>query len=48
MNKLYGTGVALVTPFNTDGSVDFEGLKNYKDIIKYSDGINDHLISTLM
>ena len=28
MNKLYGTGVALVTPFNTDGSVDFEGLKN--------------------
>jgi len=28
MNKLYGTGVALVTPFNPDGSVDFEGLKN--------------------
>jgi 4-hydroxy-tetrahydrodipicolinate synthase len=28
MNKLYGTGVALVTPFKTDGSVDFDGLKN--------------------
>ena len=28
MNKLYGTGVALVTPFNPDGSVDFDGLKN--------------------
>jgi 4-hydroxy-tetrahydrodipicolinate synthase len=28
MNKFHGTGVALVTPFNTDGSVDFDGLKN--------------------
>jgi 4-hydroxy-tetrahydrodipicolinate synthase len=28
MNKLYGTGIALVTPFKTDGSVDFDGLKN--------------------
>jgi 4-hydroxy-tetrahydrodipicolinate synthase len=27
MNKFHGTGVALITPFNTDGSVDFEGLK---------------------
>src|ERR1035437_1258344 len=24
--KFHGTGVALVTPFNTDGSVDFESL----------------------
>jgi len=28
MNKFYGTGVALVTPFNTDREVDFTGLKN--------------------
>lgn len=27
MNKFQGTGVALVTPFNTDGSVDYNGLK---------------------
>lgn len=27
MKKLYGTGVALVTPFNSDLSVDFKGLK---------------------
>ncbi len=33
MNKFYGTGVALVTPFNTDGSVDFAGLKNLIDHI---------------
>ncbi|MCL2414189.1 MAG: 4-hydroxy-tetrahydrodipicolinate synthase [Bacteroidales bacterium] len=26
-NKLIGTGVALITPFKTDGSVDFEALK---------------------
>lgn len=28
MSKFYGTGVAIVTPFNTDGSVDYDGLKN--------------------
>lgn len=28
MKKFHGTGVALVTPFNADGSVDYEGLKN--------------------
>jgi 4-hydroxy-tetrahydrodipicolinate synthase len=28
MNKFYGTGVALVTPFTTDGEVDFKGLEN--------------------
>jgi len=26
-NKLIGTGVALITPFKTDGSIDFEALK---------------------
>ena len=28
MTQFHGTGVALVTPFNTDGSVDFNGLQN--------------------
>ncbi|HUH32370.1 MAG TPA: 4-hydroxy-tetrahydrodipicolinate synthase [Daejeonella sp.] len=28
MTKFHGTGVALVTPFNTDGSVDYNGLRN--------------------
>ncbi|WP_316751078.1 4-hydroxy-tetrahydrodipicolinate synthase [Pedobacter gandavensis] len=28
MNKFHGTGVALVTPFNADGTVDYAGLKN--------------------
>lgn len=27
MNKFYGTGVALVTPFTSDGEVDFSGLE---------------------
>src|SRR6478736_137617 len=27
MKKLYGTGVALVTPFDDDGQVDYRGLK---------------------
>ncbi|WP_207424883.1 4-hydroxy-tetrahydrodipicolinate synthase [Desertivirga brevis] len=27
MNKFYGTGVALVTPFTSDGEVDFRGLE---------------------
>lgn len=27
MNKFHGTGVALVTPFNADGTVDYDGLK---------------------
>ena len=27
MNRFHGTGVALVTPFNTDGSVDYDGLE---------------------
>jgi len=28
MNKFYGTGVAVVTPFHADGQVDYDGLKN--------------------
>jgi 4-hydroxy-tetrahydrodipicolinate synthase len=28
MNKFYGTGVALVTPFHADGQVDYDGLKS--------------------
>ena len=28
MKALQGTGVALVTPFSIDGSIDFDGLKN--------------------
>jgi len=31
MNKLYGTGVALITPFGTDGEVDYKGLNNLID-----------------
>lgn len=27
MNKFHGTGVAMVTPFNQDGSIDYQGLK---------------------
>jgi 4-hydroxy-tetrahydrodipicolinate synthase len=43
MNKFYGTGVALVTPFNVDGTVDYEGLKN---LINYQiDGKTDYLVS---
>jgi len=43
MNKFQGTGVALVTPFNTDGTVDYNGLKN---LINYLvDGGIDYLVS---
>jgi 4-hydroxy-tetrahydrodipicolinate synthase len=28
MNKFYGTGVAIVTPFHADGQIDYDGLKN--------------------
>ena len=39
MKELYGTGVALVTPFNEDKSIDFEGLKR---LVNYQidNGIN--------
>ena len=43
MNKLYGSGVAMVTPFNSDGSVDFNGLAN---LINYIiDGGIEYLVS---
>jgi len=31
MRKLYGTGVALVTPFDKEKNIDFDGLKNLLD-----------------
>ena len=37
MNKFQGTGVALVTPFNSDGSVDYTGLKNLINYILNGD-----------
>ncbi|GAA4801112.1 4-hydroxy-tetrahydrodipicolinate synthase [Olivibacter ginsenosidimutans] len=43
MNSLYGAGVALVTPFNADGSIDFDGLSN---LIEYQiDSGMDYLVS---
>ena len=43
MKKFHGTGVALVTPFNADGSVDYDGLKN---LINYQiDGQVEYLVS---
>ena len=43
MNKFHGTGVALVTPFNTDGSVDYEGLRR---LINFQiDGKIEYLVS---
>ncbi len=33
MNKFHGTGVAMVTPFKADGSIDHSGLKNIIDYI---------------
>ncbi|RYG05664.1 MAG: 4-hydroxy-tetrahydrodipicolinate synthase [Chitinophagaceae bacterium] len=43
MNKFQGTGVALVTPFNADGQVDYNGLKNL--INHLVDGGVDYLVS---
>lgn len=43
MNKFHGTGVALVTPFNADGTVDYQGLK--KLINHLVDGGIDYLVS---
>lgn len=43
MNKFQGTGVALITPFNTDGSVDYNGLKSL--INHLIDGGIDYLVS---
>ncbi|MDQ7948084.1 MAG: 4-hydroxy-tetrahydrodipicolinate synthase [Pedobacter sp.] len=43
MNKFHGTGVALVTPFKTDGTVDHQGLE--KLINHLVDGGIDYLVS---
>jgi 4-hydroxy-tetrahydrodipicolinate synthase len=43
MEKFHGTGVALVTPFKEDGSVDFEGLRSL--INHMVDGGVDYLVS---
>jgi 4-hydroxy-tetrahydrodipicolinate synthase len=43
MNKFYGTGVALVTPFNADGTVDYEGLRRL--INHLIDGKVEYLVS---
>ncbi len=43
MNKFHGTGVALVTPFSADGSVDYDGLKK---LINYQiEGKVEYLVS---
>ncbi len=43
MNKFYGTGVAMVTPFDSNGDVDYPSLKN---LINYLiDGGIDYLVS---
>ncbi|WP_026954585.1 4-hydroxy-tetrahydrodipicolinate synthase [Algoriphagus vanfongensis] len=42
MNQLYGTGVALVTPFNDDYTIDFPGLKKLID--HTIDGGVDYLV----
>ncbi|KIO76275.1 dihydrodipicolinate synthase [Pedobacter lusitanus] len=43
MNKFHGTGVALVTPFNADGSVDYDSLAK---LINYQiDGKVEYLVS---
>lgn len=43
MNRFHGTGVALVTPFNADGSVDYDGLEK---LINYQiDGKVEYLVS---
>ena len=41
--KFHGTGVALVTPFNTNGTVDYQGLKNLINFLV--DGGIDYLVS---
>ncbi|MFC3354668.1 4-hydroxy-tetrahydrodipicolinate synthase [Sphingobacterium zeae] len=43
MNELHGAGVALVTPFNSDGSVDFEALGQLIDL-QINEGM-DYLVS---
>ncbi|TZF84838.1 4-hydroxy-tetrahydrodipicolinate synthase [Pedobacter sp. BS3] len=43
MNKFYGTGVAMITPFNADGSIDFTSLKKLIDFL-IEGGVN-YLVS---
>ncbi|QKJ31212.1 4-hydroxy-tetrahydrodipicolinate synthase [Mucilaginibacter mali] len=43
MNTFYGTGVAMVTPFQADGQVDYEGLTNL--INHLIDGGVEYLVS---
>jgi 4-hydroxy-tetrahydrodipicolinate synthase len=43
MNRFYGTGVAMVTPFDADGQVDYQGLKNL--INHLIDGGVEYLVS---
>lgn len=43
MNKFYGTGVALITPFNADGTVDYDGLRSL--INHLIDGEVEYLVS---
>lgn len=43
MNKFHGTGVAMITPFNTDGSVDYQGLERL--INHLVNGGIDYLVS---
>ncbi|MDF3078265.1 MAG: 4-hydroxy-tetrahydrodipicolinate synthase [Sphingobacteriaceae bacterium] len=43
MNKFYGTGVAMVTPFNADGKIDYAGLKNLINFL--IDGGVEYLVS---
>ncbi len=43
MNKFHGTGVAIVTPFNADGTVDYDGLRK---LINYLiEGKVEYLVS---
>lgn len=43
MNRFYGTGVAMVTPFDANGQVDYPGLKNLVDHL--IDGGVEYLVS---
>lgn len=42
ITKLHGVGVALITPFNTDLSIDFEGLKKLIHFVSEND--SDYLV----
>jgi 4-hydroxy-tetrahydrodipicolinate synthase len=43
MNKFYGTGIAIVTPFLADGQVDYDGLKKLIDYL--IDGGVEYIVS---